>query len=113
MAINFKNLGLARSDEDTQPCTSTSVSSDADESSDCDPPTAKRPALASSESVEIANFVGSRSLSADSRYTGPKVKFLALSQLQDMYMGCHRHFLSYNRYPTCEMSYMFPLVEDM
>lgn len=40
--------------------------SERDESSD--PPSAKRPALATSECIEVASFVGTRFLSADCRY---------------------------------------------
>ena len=58
---------MSSSDEEEPPCSSpTSVTGDADDSDG--PPTAKRPALATSQCVEVANFVGSRSLSADSRY---------------------------------------------
>ena len=63
---NILGKKVTRSGEAFQPSASTSCSSDDDENSE--PPTAKRPAIASSESVEIASFVSSRSLSADSRF---------------------------------------------
>ena len=66
----ISNVDLSSSDEAQSLCfSSTSVTGDADESSDSDdPPTAKRSASATSECVEVANFVQSRSLSADSQY---------------------------------------------
>ena len=58
---------MSSSDEDEQPRSSrTSVTSERHESSDA--PIAKRPALATLECIEVASFVGSRSLSADCRY---------------------------------------------
>ena len=63
-------MDLSSSDEEESPYSSlTSVTSDADQSSDLDdPPMAEHPALATSEYVKVANFVRSRSLSADFRY---------------------------------------------
>ena len=64
------NVDLSSSDEEESPYSSlTSVTNDADQSSDLDdPPMAEHPALATSEYVKVANFVRSRSLSADFRY---------------------------------------------